>query len=69
MNIGSIDISKSHQKRLSLHSCMQPKELPALHPDGVRLVGLLLDGHRVGAGEDQPRGRHPPSNVVAGRTR
>ena len=55
---------------VSQHSCIQPKtELPALHPDGVRVVGLLLDGHRVGAGEDQPRGRHPPRDVVAGWAR
>ena len=31
-------------------------------------MGLLLDGHRVRARENQPRGRHTPSYVVAGWT-
>ena len=44
-------------------------ELPALHPDRVRVLGLVLDGHRVRAGEDQPRGRHVARHVVSSWTR
>ena len=44
-------------------------ELPPFDPDRCRFLGLLLDGHRVRAGENQPRGHHATGGVVTGGTR
>ena len=44
-------------------------ELPALHPDRGRILGLLLDGHRVRPGQDQPGRHHTPRRFLAGRIR
>ena len=46
-----------------VHQLPPDPELPALHPHRGRVLGQLLDGHRVSPRQNLPRRHHAPRRL------